>query len=150
MINIPQPVTHQAIFTQAKFTQDHSSGFGSATQNQTAPAVSPASLLQTIAKLARQTVAQQGWLLVIAPPCQLTKSMLEQANINSQRILLIQQRQISRFDDLMRDALTCATCSAVVSFLPEQNPQLADYRYLSAKYGTPLVNLQPCDRVLQH
>lgn len=149
MINIPQPLS-QALFTQATLNQHHTSGVAGPTQKQAAPAVSPASLLQIIAQLARQTVARQGWLLVIAPPCQLTKSMLEQANINSQRILLIQQRQISRFDDLMRDALTCATCSAVVSFLPEQNPQLADYRYLSAKYGTPLVNLRPCDRELQH
>ena len=98
-------------------------------------------LLQLIGTLAAQTDTQQGWLLVIAPPQPLTKSMLSQLNINSNRILVIQQRQITHFDNLMRDALTCSTCCAVVSFLPTEHPQLADYQYLSAKYGTALVNL---------
>lgn len=98
-------------------------------------------LLQLIGDLAAQTDTQQGWLLVIAPPQPLTKSMLGQLNINSKRILVIQQRQITHFDNLMRDALTCSTCCAVVSFLPTSHPQLEDYQYLSAKYGTALVNL---------
>ena len=98
-------------------------------------------LLQLLATLASQTDTQQGWLLVIAPPQPLTKSMLSQLNIDSKRILVIQQRQITHFDNLMRDALTCSTCCAVVSFLPAEHPQLEDYQYLSAKYGTALVNL---------
>lgn len=98
-------------------------------------------LLQLLATLASQTDTQQGWLLVIAPPQPLTKSMLGQLNINSKRILVIQQRQITRFDHLMRDALTCSTCCAVVSFLPSDHPDLEDYHYLSAKYGTVLVNV---------
>ncbi len=98
-------------------------------------------LLQLIGALAAQTDTQQGWLLVIAPPQPLTKSMLGPLNINSKRILVIQQRQITHFDNLMRDALTCSTCCAVVSFLPTEHPQLEDYQYLSAKYGTALVNL---------
>lgn len=98
-------------------------------------------LLQLIGSLAAQTDTQQGWLLVIAPPQPLTKSMLSQLNINSKRILVIQQRQIAHFDNLMRDALTCSTCCAVVSFLSAEHPQLEDYQYLSAKYGTVLVNL---------
>lgn len=98
-------------------------------------------VLATLATLTQQAAFQHGWLLLIAPPWQLTKSMLEQAGIQSQRILLIPQRQISRFDNLMRDALTCATCSAVVSFLAAEQTELEDYRYLSAKYGTPLLNM---------
>lgn len=98
-------------------------------------------LLQLIGTLAAQTDTQQGWLFVIAPPQPLTKSMLSQLNIDSKRILVIQQRQITHFDNLMRDALTCSTCCAVVSFLPAEHPQLEDYQYLSAKYGTALVNL---------
>jgi|GEM_PF-4494793 len=106
-------------------------------------------VLTTLAALTQQQGLQHGWLLVIAPPWQLTKQMLEQAGIQSQRILLIPQKQIGRFDNLMRDALTCSTCSAVVSFLPEDQHELEDYRYLSAKYGTPLVNL-PTDAFVQH
>ncbi|RVU41160.1 hypothetical protein EOE67_02865 [Rheinheimera riviphila] len=98
-------------------------------------------LLQLIGTLAAQTDTQQGWLLVIAPPQPLTKSILGQLNINSKRILVIQQRQITHFDNLMRDALTCSTCCAVVSFLAAEHPQLEDYQYLSAKYGTALVNV---------
>ncbi len=98
-------------------------------------------VLHALASLTQQSVYQHGWLLLIAPPWQLTKSMLEQAGIQSQRILLIPQRQISRFDNLMRDALTCSTCSAVVSFLDAEQTELEDYRYLSAKYGTPLLNM---------
>lgn len=98
-------------------------------------------VLATLAALTQQQALQHGWLLLIAPPWQLTKQMLEQAGIPSQRILLIPQKQVGRFDNLMRDALTCSTCSAVVSFLPEEQQELADYRYLSAKYGTPLFNL---------
>jgi len=98
-------------------------------------------VLYALASLTQQSAYQHGWLLLIAPPWQLTKSMLEQAGIQSQRILLIPQRQISRFDNLMRDALTCSTCSAVVSFLAAEQAELEDYRYLSAKYGTPLLNM---------
>ena len=98
-------------------------------------------LLALIGRLAAQTDTQQGWLFVIAPPQPLTKAMLSRMNINSKRILVIQQRQIGHFDNLMRDALTCSTCCAVISFLPTDYPQLADYQYLSAKYGTALVNL---------
>lgn len=98
-------------------------------------------VLAVLANLTQQAAFQHGWVLLIAPPWQLTKSMLEQAGIQSQRILLMPQRQISRFDNLMRDALTCATCSAVVSFLAAEQAELEDYRYLSAKYGTPLLNM---------
>jgi cell division inhibitor SulA len=109
--------------------------------NSSTATVKSEPLLQLIGTLAAQTDTQQGWLLVIAPPQPLTKTMLSQLNINSKRILVIQQRQITHFDNLMRDALTCSTCCAVVSFLPAEHPQLADYQYLSAKYGTALVNL---------
>ncbi len=112
---------------------------GSLVSNSAAP--DTAHLLQLIGVLSAQTDSQQGWLLVIAPPQPLTKSMLGPRNINSNRILVIQQRQISHFDNLMRDALTCSTCCAVISFLPSTHPQLEDYQYLSAKYGTALVNL---------
>lgn len=115
---------------------------------KTATKLNVQAVLTTLAALTQQQGLQHGWLLVIAPPWQLTKQMLEQAGIQSQRILLISQKQIGRFDNLMRDALTCSTCSAVVSFLPEEQQELADYRYLSAKYGTPLVNL-PADLVVQ-
>ena len=110
-------------------------------------------VLATLANLTQQAAFQHGWLLLIAPPWQLTKSMLEQAGIQSQRILLIPQRQISRFDNLMRDALTCATCSAVVSFLAAEQAELEDYRYLSAKYGTPLLNMTtdlPTENLFTH
>jgi len=107
----------------------------------TKPTHTSATLMTLIGRLAAQTDSQQGWLLVIAPPQPLTKSMLRQLNINSKRILVIQQRQITHFDNLMRDALTCSTCCAVISFLPQNCPELDDYHYLSAKYGTELVNL---------
>ncbi len=86
-------------------------------------------------------MSSSGWLLLIAPPLALTKTLLAQLGIACQRILLIQHKQISHFDNLMRDALTCTTCSAVLSFLPADHPQLADYHYLSVKYGTDFYNL---------
>lgn len=117
------------------------SGRSVQSQQQAATTLSVQAVLSTLANLTRQQAFGHGWLLLIAPPWQLTKNMLEQAGINSQRILLIPQKQISRFDNLMRDALTCSTCSAVVSFLSEDQIELEDYRYLSAKYGTPLLNM---------
>lgn len=81
-----------------------------------------------------------GWILVLAPSYQLNKQVLEQCGINTQRILLINQKQIPHFDNLMRDALTCSTCEAVLSFLPHDAASLADYRYLADKYQTRLVN----------
>jgi cell division inhibitor SulA len=86
-------------------------------------------------------MSSNGWLLLLAPPLALTKTMLAQLDIPCHRILLIQHKQIAHFDNLMRDALTCSTCSAVLSFLPTDHPQLADYHYLSVKYGTDLYNL---------
>lgn len=86
-------------------------------------------------------LSSNGWLLLLAPPLTLTKTMLAQLGIPCHRILLIQHKQIAHFDNLMRDALTCSTCSAVLSFLPADHPQLADYQYLSVKYGTDWYNL---------
>ncbi len=97
-----------------------------------------------------EQISTSGWLLVIAPPTVLTKSILAQLGICCQRILLIQHKQISHFDNLMRDALTCSTCSAVLSFLPADDPQLADYHYLSVKYGTDLYNLPTPVTVTTH
>lgn len=93
-----------------------------------------------LAKLQAENVSANGWLLVVAPPTLLNKSMLAQLGISPNRILLIQQKQIHHFDNLMRDALTCSTCSAVMSFLPVDHPQLAEYEYLSKKYGTDFYN----------
>lgn len=103
-----------------------------------------------IAHLQNENVSATGWLLVIAPPALLTKSLLAQLGISSRRILLIQQKQITHYDNLMRDALTCSTCSAVLSFLPQDHPQLFEYQYLSEKYGTDFYNLAAQPSVAAH
>ena len=99
-----------------------------------------AAVINTISQLTSPSDFGSGWILVVAPVHHLTKQLLEQCQINTQRILLISQKQVVRFDNLMRDALTCSTCSAVVSFLDADSETLADYEYLANKYQTPLVN----------
>lgn len=101
---------------------------------------SMAAVINTISQLTSPSDFGSGWILVVAPVHHLTKQLLEQCQINTQRILLISQKQVVRFDNLMRDALTCSTCSAVVSFLDADSETLADYEYLANKYQTPLVN----------
>jgi cell division inhibitor SulA len=101
---------------------------------------SMAAVINTISQLTSPSDFGSGWILVIAPVHHLTKQLLEQCQINTQRILLISQKQVVRFDNLMRDALTCSTCSAVVSFLDAGSEMLGDYEYLANKYQTPLVN----------
>jgi cell division inhibitor SulA len=99
-----------------------------------------AAVCQTLATLTSAGEQQQGWILVLAPQLHLNKQMLEQCQIDCQRVLLISQKQVHRYDNLMRDALTCTTCSAVVSFLPADCAELADYQYLANKYQTHLIN----------
>ncbi len=99
-----------------------------------------AAVVGTIEHLTTDCRYASGWILVLAPVHQLTKQLLEQCQISTQRILLISQRQIGNFDNLMRDALTCSTCSAVVSFIASDSELLADYEYLATKYQTPLIN----------
>jgi cell division inhibitor SulA len=103
-----------------------------------------------IARLQDENASATGWLLVIAPPALLTKSLLVQLGISSRRILMIQQKQINHYDNLMRDALTCSTCSAVLSFLPIDHPHLYDYQYLSQKYGTDFYNLADLPDIVAH
>lgn len=100
---------------------------------------SVAALCQTLSQLTASGGAT-GWILVLAPTYQISKQMLEQCGVNTQRVLLINQKQIHHYDNLMRDALTCSTCEAVLSFLPEQAAALADYAYLANKYQTTLIN----------
>lgn len=99
-----------------------------------------AAVCQTLAALTAAGEQQQGWVLVLAPQLHLNKQVLEQCQIDCQRLLLISQKQVHRYDNLMRDALTCSTCSAVVSFLPADCAELADYQYLANKYQTQLIN----------
>ncbi len=99
-----------------------------------------ASICQTLATLTATGQSQQGWILVLAPQHHLSKQLLEQCHIDCQRLLLISQKQIHRYDNLMRDALTCSTCSAVLSFLPADCAALQDYQYLANKYQTLLIN----------
>ncbi len=99
-----------------------------------------AAVCQTLATLTAAGEQQQGWVLVLAPQLHLNKQVLEQCQIDCQRLLLINQKQVHRYDNLMRDALTCSTCSAVVSFLPADCAELADYQYLANKYQTQLIN----------
>lgn len=99
-----------------------------------------AAVCQTLAALTTAEQTQQGWILVLAPQLHLSKQLLEQCQIDCQRLLLIGQKQIHHYDNLMRDALTCSTCSAVVSFLPADCKQLDDYQYLANKYQTQLIN----------
>ena len=101
---------------------------------------SMAAVINTISQLTSPSDFGSGWILVVAPVHHLTKQLLEQCQINTQRILLISQKQVVRFDNLMRDALTCSTCRAVVSFLDAESETLADYEYLANKYQTPLIN----------
>lgn len=98
------------------------------------------SILSTLAQLTDQTAANKGWILVIGPEHALSKQLLEKHQIDAQRVILINQKQIHRYDNLMRDALTCSTCEAVLSFLPEDHADLANYRYLANKYQTKLLN----------
>lgn len=99
-----------------------------------------AAVCQTLATLTAAGEQHQGWILVLAPQLHLSKQVLEQCQIDCQRLLLINQKQVHRYDNLMRDALTCSTCSAVVSFLPADCAELADYQYLAIKYQTQLIN----------
>ena len=99
-----------------------------------------AAVCQTLAALTSAAGQQQGWILVLAPQLHLSKQVLEQCQIDCQRLLLISHKQVHRYDNLMRDALTCSTCSAVVSFLPADCAELVDYQYLANKYQTQLIN----------
>jgi cell division inhibitor SulA len=107
-----------------------------------------AAVCQTLQHLNQQSL--QGWVLVIAPPFGLSKQLLEQCQVDCQRVLLINARQVHHYDNLMRDALTCSTCSAVVSFLPDDNEALDDYQYLANKYQTLLINHNSAGAVQQH
>lgn len=98
------------------------------------------SVLLTLLQLQQQTQADKGWILVLGPSHVLSKQLLERYQIETQRVLLINPKQIQRYDNLMRDALTCATCQAVLSFLPEDDMGLLDYQYLANKYQTRLFN----------
>lgn len=122
------------------FHQPHSASLCTDSYFQQIADQSLAAVINTISQLTAPADFGSGWILVIAPVHHLTKQLLEQCQINTQRILLISQKQVVRFDNLMRDALTCSTCSAVVSFLDADSKSLADYEYLANKYQTPLVN----------
>lgn len=107
-----------------------------------------AAVCQTLQQLNQQSL--QGWVLVLAPQFSLTKQVLEQCQVDCQRVLLISAKQVHHYDNLMRDALTCSTCSAVVSFLPADGAALADYQYLANKYQTILINHNSTGAVQQH
>lgn len=109
-----------------------------------------ASICQTLAALTSPEQKQQGWVLVLAPQHHLSKQLLEQCQIDCQRLLVIGQKQVHRYDNLMRDALTCSTCSAVISFLPADCAQLADYQYLANKYQTQLINHSSAQAMAAH
>ncbi len=104
-----------------------------------------AAVCQTLATLTTAGGQQQGWILVLAPQLHLSKQVLELCQIDCQRLLLINHKQVHRYDNLMRDALTCSTCSAVVSYLPADCAELADYQYLANKYQTQLINHNTCE-----
>lgn len=106
------------------------------------------SVLLTLKELSEQNAPEKGWILVIGPTISLSKQLLEQFGIDRQRVLLVSQKQINHYDNLMRDALTCSTCEAVLSFLPAEHPALPDYGYLANKYQTKLVN--HCTQVASH
>ncbi len=109
-----------------------------------------ATVCQTLASLTQSPQPQQGWILVLAPQQQLSKQLLEQCQIDCQRLLVISQKQIHRYDNLMRDALTCSTCSAVLSFLPAHCAELQDYQYLAQKYQTLLINHRTTEAAAAH
>jgi cell division inhibitor SulA len=96
-------------------------------------------VLNTLAKEARRTDSQEGWLLLIAPPFAISKQLLEQAGVASSRVLVLHPHTTPKLDMLVRDALTCSTCKAVVTFV-EDEQHLTDYQYLANKYQTRLVN----------
>lgn len=96
--------------------------------------------LTSIANELRDTSRSQGWVLVIGAPHSLTKHQLEIAGIRTQRVIVIARHQVSDLDTLLRDALTCSTCQAVITFFPEDDATLADYAYLARKYQTKLLN----------
>jgi cell division inhibitor SulA len=109
-----------------------------------------ANILATLASLTSSASTQQGWILVLAPQHHLSKQLLEQCQIDCQRLLVMNQKQVHRYDNVMRDALTCSTCSAVVSFLPIDCPELGDYQYLADKYQTQLINHSGLDPQTTH
>lgn len=96
-------------------------------------------VLQSLIKEARRTDAQEGWLLLIAPPFAITKQLLEQAGIAASRVLVLPADSSTKLDRLVRDALTCSTCKAVITFVDDEQ-SLVDYHYLANKYQTRLVN----------
>lgn len=96
-------------------------------------------VLHTLSREARRTDAQEGWLLLIAPPFGVSKQLLEQAGVSANRVLVLPAHSTPKLDMLVRDALTCSTCKAVVTFVDDAQ-QLADYQYLANKYQTRLVN----------
>lgn len=98
-------------------------------------------ICQQLAWILTEKVTNTGWILMIAPPAQISKALLSHHNIATNRILMFQQNQVAHFDNMVRDALTSSTCSAVLCFLPEGDEKLADYAYLSEKYGTCFYNL---------
>lgn len=97
-------------------------------------------VLASLHRLQDETASDKGWILVLGPTHALTKQLLEKYQIETQRVLLINPKQITHYDNLMRDALTCTTCAAVLSFLPKEHAALSDYQYLANKYQTKLCN----------
>lgn len=86
-----------------------------------------------------RTQEQPGWVLVLGSPVVLTKQLLEHVGLASHRILVLPAQKLTDMDKTVRDALTCNTCQAVLTFIDDA-AQLAEYQYLATKYQTRLVN----------
>lgn len=96
-------------------------------------------LLLSLERELVRTEHQPGWVLVVGSPVPLTKQALEKMGLAAHRILVLPAQKLANVDRTIRDALTCSTCQAVLTFVDEE-AQLSDYEYLATKYQTRWVN----------
>ncbi len=96
-------------------------------------------LLLSLRRELVRTEQQPGWVLVVGSPVPLTKQALEKMGLAAHRILVLPAQKLANIDRTIRDALTCSTCQAVLTFV-DGDEQLSDYDYLATKYQTRWIN----------
>jgi len=85
----------------------------------------------------RQHQHQSGWVLLVAPNQLPDKSRLAACGVDVSRLLLIQQKQISNIDTVLRHALASSTCAAVVVWQDQFGAEsLNNYQELAELHQT--------------
>lgn len=106
-------------------------------------------LLVSLRRELVRTEHQPGWVLVVGSPVLLTKQALEKMGLAAHRILVLPAQKLANVDRTIRDALTCSTCQAVLTFVDNEE-QLSDYDYLATKYQTRWINHREQPAITAH